>query len=395
MKIGIFGGSFDPVHQEHVRLAEEAVKSLGLDKLFIVPACQPPHKRSKRLTSAAHRLKMCKNAFASLPQAVVSDYEIACGGTSYTYLTCRYFKEQFPDAELFWLVGTDMLRDFPTWKHPSKILETVKLAVCARAEKEGWLEVEKRRFFEKFGCDFAVVPYNGKAVSSTEIRILAGAGMRITDFVGEENAAYIEQNSLYKISGGKEALSLQSEKRRAHSLRVALCAAKKAPEIFLPEDKAVSAALLHDCAKNLEASSPLLKGFEPERTWGRVPSAVWHQFAGAFVAEHALGVKDEDVLNAIRFHTSGRAEMSELEKLIFLADMVEDERAYEGVERLRALFWAGRGEGGLNGCLKEALKETVVHLQSKGAEIYPLTLQAYEFYNQDEKENDYEKYNKQ
>ena len=114
MKIAIFGGSFDPPHIEHVRLAQSAVKSLKLDTLFIMPAHTPPHKKGKALSSDEDRLAMCRLAFKKCPKAEVSDYEISRGGTSYTYLTCRYFKEAYPDAELFFLVGTDMLRDFPS-----------------------------------------------------------------------------------------------------------------------------------------------------------------------------------------------------------------------------------------------------------------------------------------
>ena len=382
MKIGIFGGSFDPVHKEHVRIAEEAVKGLALDKIVIVPVCAPPHKKGKTLSPAKHRLKMCENAFSSLPQAEISDYEIVNGGVSYTYLTCQYFKEQFKNAELFWLVGTDMLRDFPTWKNPEQILQNVTLAVCARAETGDWLAAERRLFFEKFGCDFAVVPYNGKDVSSTQIRVFAGAGMRITEFVGEKNGAYILENALYQIPNANEALEMQNEKRKAHSLRVALCAAKKAPALGIPEEKAVTAALFHDCAKNLPFNAPQLNGFSCKKEWGNVPDSVWHQFAGAYVAERAFGIHNQEILNAVRYHTSGRAGMSELEKLIFLADMVESGRDFDGVERLRELFWAKKGAGALDECLKEALRQTIAHLQKKGAEIYPLTLQAYEFYKE-------------
>jgi nicotinate-nucleotide adenylyltransferase len=113
-----------------------------------------------------------------------------------------------------------------------------------------------------------------------------------------------------------------------------------------------------------------------------VPAPVLHQFQGAYLAEHFYKIKDEDIINAIRFHTSGRANMSALEKLIFLADMVEDGRDYDGVEMLRALFYSAqeKGEKLLDACLLCALEETVKHLKNKGGEIYPLTLQAYEFY---------------
>ncbi len=385
MRIGIFGGSFDPVHTQHVSLAEAAIQNLRLDRLFVMPAAAPPHKIGKTLTADETRLRMCEIAFAPLEKVEISDYEIAQGGLSYTYLTCRHFRTLYPDAEIFWLVGTDMLRDFPTWKHPESILNDVTLAVCARAEKEGWIERERAAFSRRFGKEFAVVGYNGADVSSTRIRVLAGAGENVEAFVGKEVAVYIAENGLYEIAGAKAALALENPKRKAHSLRVAETAAKKAVEMRLSERKAIAAGLFHDCAKNLESTSPLLDGFSLKTEWGEVPEPVLHQFAGAYVAQTAFHVEDADVVNAIRFHTSGRAEMSELEKLVFLADMVEEERIYEGVENLRALFWAKKGTGALDECLERALEETVIYLKKKGADVYPLTLKAYEWIKKQQK----------
>ena len=190
-RIAIFGGSFDPVHKEHIRLVESAIQSLRLDKLFVMPAFAPPHKKGKLLSPDEDRLAICRLAFEHIPKVSVCDYEIKRGGTSYTYLTCQYFREKYPNAEIFWLVGTDMLRDFPTWKNPQEILRLVKLGVCARNEKEGWLEKEKRDFYNRFGVDFSVIEYQGLAVSSTKIRVLAGAGMDITEFVPPKVAQYI------------------------------------------------------------------------------------------------------------------------------------------------------------------------------------------------------------
>ena len=119
MRIAIFGGSFDPVHNEHVRVAENAIKTLGLDRLIVMPANIPPHKKTGRLSYGKARLDMCKLAISHLDCVEISDYELNKGGTSYTFETCRYYKETYPGAQLFWLVGTDMLRDFPTWKNPS------------------------------------------------------------------------------------------------------------------------------------------------------------------------------------------------------------------------------------------------------------------------------------
>ena len=384
LKIGVFGGSFDPVHTEHIRLVKNAVQSLGLDKVYVVPAASPPHKPGKVLSSDKDRLQMCQIAFSEMERAEVCDFEIASGGVSYTYLTCRHFRTLYPDAEIFWLVGTDMLRDFPTWKNTQSILSDVTLAVCARDEEKGWAQGEQERFFALFGKTFAVIEYNGADVSSTKIRVAAAAGLPLTEYTPAAVAAYIEKKGLYAVSGAKLALAMQKPTRAAHTLRVAETAAARAVGLRIPERQAICAALFHDCAKNIQKDSPWLENFVLQPEWGDVPDAVWHQFAGAYLAEHAFGVKDEDVLNAIRFHTSGRADMSLLEKLIFLADMVEDGRDFAGVENLRAAFWENDKtlpiENRLDGCLRDALCRSVEYLKEKGAEVYPLTLQAYAYY---------------
>ena len=381
MRIAIFGGSFDPVHKEHVHFVRAAIDCLRLDKVFVMPAHTPPHKPYRVLSSDADRLEMCRLAFSQLPEVTVSDYEIAQGGTSYTYLTCRYFRESFPDAEIFFLVGTDMLRDFPTWRNPQSIVEDVTIAVCGRCDEDGWWEKEQQVFVEKFGKPFARVDYNGEDISSTKIRVLAGAGMRLTDFLEEKTASYIEGKGLYKIKNADKALALEKPERQAHSIRVANLAAARALKLKMPERQAIAAALFHDCAKNLTVDSEYLDGFVAPTEWGEIPKEVWHQFAGAYVAEKYFDIQDADILNAIRYHTSARPNMSELEKLIFLADMLEDARNYKGVDILRELFWR---EDGLDACLERALYETLLFLQEKQAEIYPLTQNAYNFYKKKE-----------
>ena len=107
MRTGIFGGSFDPVHIEHIALVKAAISSLKLDRVFVLPAYVPPHKRGRVLADDAHRTAMLKEAFKNVPQAIVSDYEISRGGVSYTYLTCRHFAETYPEDTLYFLVGTD------------------------------------------------------------------------------------------------------------------------------------------------------------------------------------------------------------------------------------------------------------------------------------------------
>lgn len=372
MKIAVFGGSFDPVHSEHVHIARAAIAELQLDKLLVMPAFSPPHKPWKRLAPDSDRLHMCKLAFQDMEKAEVCDYEIARGDVSYTYLTCRYFRSLYQDAEIYWLVGTDMLRDFPTWKNPQSILNDVTLAVCARNETD-WIDRESQAFYERFGKKFVTVSYVGKNVSSTEVRVFAGAGVLRNDLVPENVAAYIEENKIYEIPFAKEALALEKTARREHSVRVAQTAARMAMKMRISERQALTAAFFHDCAKNLPSDSPFLQDFTMDAAWGDVPAPVVHQFTGAYLAEHIFHVTDREVLDAIRYHTSGRADMSSLEKLIFLADMLEDGRDFDGVDELRRLFW----QDGVDACLRAALRQSLQFIKEKGEKIYPLTESAY------------------
>ena len=142
----------------------------------------------------------------------------------------------------------------------------------------------------------------------------------------------------------------------------------------ISESTAIQAAALHDVAKNIDLSAPELAGFVPPEN---VPAPVMHQFAGAYMAEHMFGIEDEDVLNAIRYHTSGRPNMSALEKIIFLADMLEQGRDFPHVEQLREWFWRD-----INECMYRSLRYQVKYLKKGRGDVYPLTLRALEYYKQ-------------
>lgn len=371
MKVGIFGGSFDPVHNEHIEVAKNAVSALGLDKLFIVPAYIAPHKADKKLTDGLVRVKMLKAAFSKVDKTEVSLFELSSGGTSYSYLTCEHFASLYPEAERFFIMGEDMLENFPTWKNPEKILSLFNIAVCRRASDKNDLSGFRADFYNRFGKDFIEIPYNGAAVSSTDVRVRARLGLDISGFVPKKVDKIICGEGVYLIPFAKKALSLEKEKRAAHSIRVALTAGNAARRFHVDEYSATLAGLMHDVAKNLKEDSPYLEGFvRPEG----VPDKILHQFTGAFVAEHTFGITDEDVLNAIRYHTTGRENMSSLEKLIYLSDMAEPGRGFEGVEKIREAF-----NRDLDECMYVALKTTIGFLD--GEDIYHLTLSAYKYYS--------------
>ncbi|MGN0695904.1 MAG: nicotinate (nicotinamide) nucleotide adenylyltransferase [Oscillospiraceae bacterium] len=200
MSIAIFGGSFDPVHNGHVRLAENVLnKGISADRIIIVPACVSPFKQEgKRYADGFHRLNMCKAAFAHISNAEVSDYELRCKGISYTVSTLKHFHSIFPDEKLYFIVGSDSLRTLPTWKDFPGIMKLCTIAAAARSEED---RLNIRRFAED------VLPYGEVVtvdcepfeISSTEIRRLISEGKDISPYVPGAVAQYIGDNRLYSI----------------------------------------------------------------------------------------------------------------------------------------------------------------------------------------------------
>ncbi len=369
-RIGIFGGTFNPVHLEHVAVAKSAIEELKLDKLIIMPTFFPPHK-NKAPISPTHRLNMLNLSFKGEEKIEISDYEIKKEGKSYTYLTVEHFYKQNP-CELFFIVGGDMLTNFKTWKYPKRILAVCNLAVFGRKGVFTDFSSEMRYFKEHFGKEFIRLKFTGQDSSSTKIRIYSQFGIALDNLTPPAVAEYIKKNNLY--SGDKAVEFVKRtlpEKRLKHTADVVITALAKAKELGLDEQKVFLSATLHDVAKYLDYTS--VEGFSLLES---VPQPVIHSFLGAFVAEKELGIKDEEILDAIRYHTSGKPNMSLLGKLIFVADMVEEGRHYDGVEYLRSLYLQDDFEF----CFKECLREEFLHLKNKRQEIYYETLNAYKYY---------------
>lgn len=370
MRIAIFGGAFNPVHREHVNLAKAAVKELALDKIIIMPSAISPHKQGRPVVDFWRRFEMCRLAFSCIKQAEVSNYELTRGGISYTCLTSSYFRALYPHDKLFFLIGADMLKSFHTWKNPQEILANLTLAACARETTESFLSY--RQNVEKlFNTHVETISYVGDAVSSTRIRTLASLGEDFSGYVDEKVCQYIKENGLYALPNLWKVKELMPKKRWLHTLGVAVICAENASRAQLSEEQAVTMAALHDSAKYLDGTSPLLKGFSCPQG---VPEPVVHQYAGAYLAEHVFGVTDKTVLEAIACHTSGKENMSPADKLLFLADVLEESRTFDGVEELRAIF-----KEDMDKCLKEQLKRQIEYLNGTGANVYNLTQKAYDY----------------
>ena len=172
MKIGIFGGTFNPPHIGHVRAARETVRLLDLDRLLVIPDAQPPHKSlAEGSPDAKTRLELTRLAFSDVKRAHVSDMEIKRGGRSYTVDTVRRVREKYPEAKLWLLMGTDMLMCFEEWREYKSILSMVSLAVFARAEGEdGNIKRTAKALEEKYGATVRFVETDEIEASSTGIR---------------------------------------------------------------------------------------------------------------------------------------------------------------------------------------------------------------------------------
>lgn len=197
MKIGLFGGSFNPVHNGHINVARALAHELGLDKVIIMPAHIPPHKEAVNLASTKARLDMCNIAFKDDERFIVSDYEILRDEKSYTINTLRYLKEQYPDDELYLLTGGDMLLYFRRWYRWASIGKLATIVGAPRHKKELDLLNEEAEKLKMLGIDVLIVPIEVKDVSSTEVRRAIRNEEDTSHMIPREVASYIFENSLY------------------------------------------------------------------------------------------------------------------------------------------------------------------------------------------------------
>ena len=198
MNIGIFGGTFNPVHNGHVKLAESVCNKISFDKLFIIPTKIPPHKYALELASEQDRLTMCRLAFDNDEKYTISDYEIKQSGKSYSINTLKYLKQLFPDDTLYLIMGSDMLLMFNQWKEYKEIVKLANLVVIARHDED----IKKIKDYQPFIKDIGgnciivdVIPYD---ISSSQIRKMIKQNEEIACYLPEKIVKYIYSKKLYK-----------------------------------------------------------------------------------------------------------------------------------------------------------------------------------------------------
>lgn len=312
----IFGGTFDPVHNGHLRIASFAARKYDAAVVF-VPNKAPRWKEP--LIDIKYRLDMLKIALKKADfKYEISDYEITKSDEiNYTIDTIKHFKEVYPNDNLYLLIGADQVNKFHDWKDAE---ELSKLAKIIFSNRPGFTLDKKN--ISKYEMESLEFEESGD-VSSSDIRSLKSLDL------DEDVIRYIEDNKLYYIARIAEYVTPQ---RLAHSIQVARLAYKiaKVNNLNKPE-RFYIAAILHDVGKSSkcdgENAVEFMKKHYPE--YIDLPKFAYHQFIGEYISETDFGIEDKEVLDAIEFHCTGKANMNQIGMVVYASDKIEPTRSFD------------------------------------------------------------------
>lgn len=384
-KLGIMGGTFNPIHYAHLLSSNYVLEKYNLDKVVFIPTGEPPHKREVNIASDIHRYNMVKLAIENNPNFFISNIELKRNTTTYTIDTLREIKSMCnEDVEIYFITGTDTINQVYSWKDTDAIFDLCKFIVTTRPNYI--LDEHTKNLIEKHKNKIYFCETPMLEISSTNIRKRIEQEKTVTYLLPKNVEKYIYNNGLYKIDFfekyEKEVKLLKqnlTEKRFNHSIQVAKEAKSLAIEHNENKEKAFLAGLVHDCCKCF----PLPKIYESCEKYNfklddvlKKQPDLAHSFLGYYVAKDIYNIQDEDILNSIKYHTTGKANMSNLEKIIYIADYIEPTRAYfEGVYKARELAYKD-----LDKAMEYILHSTIQFNTKKGRIIHPLSIESYNYY---------------
>lgn len=377
------GGTFNPIHNGHIQLAKAVIERVGLDALVLMPTGQPPHKAAPDLAPAYDRMEMCRIAAKELPNCFVSDIEIKRGGKSYTVDTLRTLKAAAPQAELFFITGADMFLTIGDWKQPEEIISMC--TPCAVPRDDSTTET-LTGYAQKIGMRrFLIVPMQPLPVSSTAIRENARLGLPVSGMLPEGIEKYITEKRLYREGNDltqDELLKIvkerTSEPRYHHTMCVMRAASELAEKYGGNPEQAATAGILHDVMKDvpaevqlqtMEESGIILSAVE------RVEPKLWHAIAGSAFIRDVLKIGDGEIADAVRYHTTARANMTLLDKILYVADYISADRSFDGVEKLRKT-----AAQDLDRAVFEGVKFSITDLAGRERFVHPDSVEAYNEY---------------
>lgn len=393
MRIGIYGGTFNPPHLGHYEATREAIKTLNLEQLILIPTATPPHKDIPLDTvSPQHRLEMTRLMADAmgLPNCVsVSTIELDRGGTSYTVDTLKKLHTLYPEGEFWLLMGTDMFLTFHQWQSPEEILALANICTFGRTQGDdmGIFAPQKSMLERTMGATISVIELpNLIQISSTLLRKELAEGKGIDDVL-HTVYGYILRHHLYGVAD--DLTQLDDEKLRMASY--SMVKSKRIPHIRGTEEESVRlarhwgvdeilarrAAILHDCTKYWTLEEHLTACGQygiPLDEWERKIDKLLHAKSGAGIAKCVFGEGDA-VCSAILWHTTGKGDMTMLEKVLYLADYIEPNRVFDGVEEMRKLAYID-----LDGAILMGIQMTIHDMETRNRYIHQRTREAEAFF---------------
>ena len=400
MRIGLYGGSFDPIHNGHLSIVRGALRSGAVDLVMVIPTVRNPFKRGKVLSAAPYRYYMVKETIEAEindDRVIVSDAEFYTEGISYTVNTLHYLTDKnrirevltkagtdeskaTEDHTYFWLCGSDILSMFDKWYRAEEIISMVSLLVASRPGDGVDIDEERIRLNKAFGHEVPILKFDidGVEASSSDIK-RTGDDKEIPETARD----FIKEHALYNFKDVWEAVDDETankfldfavelypilrRKRLLHTLNTGLLSAHLALIHGADVNKALIAGELHDCAKELpedeqrrmaqKRSGDLFTDFK-----------LLHSPAGATMAKERFGIEDEEILDAITYHTTGRGDMPTLDRIVYLADKIEPSRTYADLSEMREV-----AEYDLTAAVKLCLGAVIDKFRKQDRSNHPLT----------------------
>lgn len=378
-RIGIMGGTFNPIHSGHTEMALRARDAARLDRVLVLPSGNPPHKSG--IAPAEDRWRMVCAACAADRSLTPSRVELDRDGVIYTVDTLSILRQTYPQAELYYIIGADTLMELRNWRQYETVLRMCTFLVCPRATHWSAAELTAERArLTGLGGKFQTVRMDVIDVSSTDIR--ASLESRApTPLLPLPVREYCQLVGLYGLTPRMpraqawlpQLFRALSAKRFAHSLAVAYTSRHLARAHGLDAEKAEIAGLLHDCAKCLPLGDMQALADEARVTDDptlRETDRLLHALVGAYVARRDYGMDDPEVLSAIANHTTGKPGMSRLDMVVFLADKIEPTRSsYPTLDRVRML-----AELSLEKAMIASIEGTAAYVRKGGKTMHPASL---------------------
>jgi len=379
-RLAVLGGTFDPIHNGHLAIAEAVLHKFNPQKVLFVPCGVPPHKPNVFVVDGEHRYQMVLLATCEHPGFDVSRLEILRGGTSYTIDTIRFLRSLCPiNATIYFIIGADSLDEILTWKDAPELLKLCEFIAITRPGYKFQQNIAEH-FYSTYGATIHLLEEPLLEISGSNIRERFANGQPVRGLIPRSVEDYARHNNLYSLYNHfewamEQIKSRLSSKRFQHTLGVLEEAEKLAKHYGADIMKARWAALLHDCAKQYSTD----KKRALCNVWGIQLDEVMstqiglaHGLIGAESAERDFYINDPEVNQAIRYHTTGHKKMTLLDKIIMLADYIEPYREfYEGLDEIRKYAYINMDKAlyiGTKGTIKdEKNKGNAIHHWSKDA----------------------------